>query len=60
MAAGKMFFTVLVAWMIKSMVLRYGGPRLFHRLRPFFLGLILGEFVPRGIVALIELCGGLD
>ena len=60
MAANKMFFSVLLAWAIKSMVLRFGGPRLFQRLRPFFLGLILGEFVPRGVVAMIELCGVLN
>ena len=50
---------VLLAWVIKSAVLRYGGPRLFMQLRPFFLGLILGEFVPRGLLAMIEVAGGL-
>ena len=59
MAVNKMFFTVLLAWVIKSAVLRYGGPRLFMQLRPFFLGLILGEFVPRGLLAMIEVAGGL-
>ncbi len=59
MAANKMFFTVLLAWVIKSAVLRYGGARLFMQLRPFFLGLILGEFVPRGLLAMIEVAGGL-
>lgn len=36
-----MFF----AWMIKSLVLRYGGMVLYQRLLPLFLGLILGDFV---------------
>ena len=59
MAVNKMFFTVLLAWVIKSAVLRYGGPRLFMQLRPFFLGLILGEFIPAGLLAMIEVAGGL-
>ncbi len=59
MAVNKMFFTVLLAWLIKSAVLRYGGARLFMQLRPFFLGLILGELVPRGLLACIEYTGGI-
>ena len=51
----KMFFTVLLAWLIKTTILRYGGPKLFGRLRPFFLGLIMGEWTPRGVMALYEL-----
>lgn len=38
------WFPLLVAWIIKGTVLRYGGMRAFMALRPFFLGLILGEF----------------
>ena len=35
----------LVAWAIKSMVLRWGGMKLYRQLMPFFLGLILGDYV---------------
>ena len=45
---GTMFFSVLLAWIIKSVVLRWGGPGLYMRTRPFFLGLILGQFVTAG------------
>lgn len=38
------WFACLVAWLIKVLVLRYGGMRLFSRLRPLFLGMVLGEF----------------
>ncbi len=35
----------LIAWAIKAFVLRYGGMKLYRRLLPFFLGLILGDYV---------------
>ncbi len=34
-----------VAWLVKRAVLRFGGMRLYRRLMPFFLGLILGDYV---------------
>lgn len=36
---------MLVAWIIKALFLRYGGMRLYSAALPFFLGLILGDFV---------------
>ncbi len=38
------WFPCLIAWMLKAMILRYGGMRTYVRLRPYFLGLALGEF----------------
>ncbi len=38
------WFPCLIAWLIKSLILRYGGMRLFAKARPFFLGMVLGEF----------------
>jgi hypothetical protein len=38
------WFPIFVAWLIKSLVIHYGGMRLFAKFRPFFLGLIFGEF----------------
>ncbi len=35
---------MLLAWVAKLLVLRYGGLRLHRRTLPFFLGLILGDF----------------
>jgi hypothetical protein len=39
-----LWFPCLVTWLVKGALLRYGGMRAFVRLRPFFLGMILGEF----------------
>jgi hypothetical protein len=38
------WFPVLVAWVLKSALTRYGGVKIYHRARPLFLGLIFGEF----------------
>ncbi len=38
------WFPCLVAWMLKTLILRYGGMKLYSKARPFFLGMILGEF----------------
>jgi len=35
----------IVAWICKSFVLRYGGMKAYRNALPFFLGLILGDFV---------------
>jgi len=36
-------FSVFVAWGLKSIILRIGGVDLYRRLRPFFLGLLVGH-----------------
>ena len=34
----RVWFSVFIAWLLKAMILRYGDPRLYLRLRPFFPG----------------------
>jgi len=36
---------MFVAWLAKTLMLRYGGMKLYRTGLPFFLGLILGDFV---------------
>jgi hypothetical protein len=38
------WFSILVAWVLKTLIFRYGTMKAFVRARPFFLGMILGEF----------------
>lgn len=39
-----------IVWLLKSLVLRYGGMALYRRTVPFFLGLALGHFAMAGIL----------
>ena len=45
---GHILGAAFVAWLLKLLILKYGGPRMYRNLRPFFLGLILGEIVTAG------------
>ncbi len=38
------WFPCLIAWGLKSLCLRYGGAGAYTKVRPLFLGLVLGEF----------------
>ena len=47
------WFAFFISWALKSVIVRYGGMRLHNRAVPFFLGLILGDFVMGSIWAII-------
>ena len=40
-----MWCPFFIAWVAKSVILRYGGYTLYRRALPFFLGLILGDYI---------------
>jgi hypothetical protein len=44
--------SIFISWVIKLAMLKLGGLKLHRRSIPFFLGLILGEFVVRGAWAI--------
>lgn len=45
----QIWFSVFVAWFIKTTILKYGGHKIYNKLTPLFLGFILGQFVAAGI-----------
>lgn len=47
------WFAVFVAWLIKAVILRYGGMRLYRQAMPFFLGAILGDYTIGSLWAII-------
>ena len=44
----------LIAWLLKSTIVRYGGQRLYRRLIPLFLGLVLGNYVIGCVWAIVS------
>ena len=48
------WFPCLVAWLLKSTIMKYGGMRMYVKARPFFLGMIMGEFSIAVIWALLS------
>jgi hypothetical protein len=55
----QLWFSILVGWLSKSLILRWGGMRLFRRARPFFLGLVVGEFAAAGVWILVDSITGM-
>jgi len=49
-----LWFPCLAAWLIKVPVVRYGGLKAYRTLRPFMLGLILGEFTMAMVWAILS------
>jgi hypothetical protein len=45
-----LWMPIFVAWLVKSVMLRYGGPRSYQNALPFFYGLILGQFIPGSLL----------
>ena len=44
---------IFVGWLAKSLIVRYGGVRLYRQAIPFFIGLILGDYVIAALWSLI-------
>jgi hypothetical protein len=42
----------LVGWLIKVLVIRYGGMKSYRNYIPFFIGLILGDYITGGVWAI--------
>ncbi len=42
---GKLWACIFVGWLAKALITRYGGAPAYRKALPFFVGLVLGEFV---------------
>jgi hypothetical protein len=54
----KVWFSVFLAWLVKIIVMRYGGASVYRHSQRFFLGLIVGESLCNGLWILIDYCTG--
>jgi hypothetical protein len=45
--------SILIGWGAKNLILRYGGASIYKRLRPLFIGLIMGEVFTAVIWAIV-------
>lgn len=50
-----LWFSFFMGWLCNALCMRYGGALLFKRLRFFFVGLIIGDFLMGGIWAVVGL-----
>jgi hypothetical protein len=48
-----LWFPFFIAWALKLVVLHAGGLKLYRQTLPFFLGLVLGDYVMGAIWSLI-------
>lgn len=48
-------FSIFLAWFAKTIVLWIGGNHLYERVRPFFIGMVLGFFVGAGISFFVDM-----
>jgi hypothetical protein len=51
-----LWLPLLIAWIIKALLLHYGGLRAYRQVMPFFLGLVMGECVVGSLWMLIGIC----
>ena len=54
--ASNMAWSFLIGWAIKSLVVKFAGGKVYNNIKPFFIGLILGEV---GILGLTIIFGAL-
>jgi len=52
------WFPFFIAWIIKSLVMRFGGIEMFRRIAPWMLGMILGEFMMAVFWAIMNMWRG--
>ncbi|MCM8764334.1 MAG: hypothetical protein NC830_03075, partial [Candidatus Omnitrophica bacterium] len=49
-----LWFSIFIAWLIKKIILKYGGARAYEKSKYFFLGLPLGLYTCAGIWVFID------
>ncbi len=48
------WFPVMASWFLKMTILKFSGLAAYRRWQPFFLGLVLGDFIPRSVLSILS------
>jgi len=57
-AGHHLWFSTMLGWLSKTLILKLGGIKVYQKLMPLFMGLILGEFVIIGAWVIVDLITG--
>lgn len=60
---GEIWFSLLLGWLLKSLLLKVGGSKLYYASKPFFIGMIMGESMAVGfwlLVSFVRAMNGLE
>jgi len=58
MMTNALWFSIFISWLIKTIILKYGGVKVYEKGRFFFIGLIFGQFVVCGLWVVIDFFTG--
>ncbi|MCS7179770.1 MAG: hypothetical protein NZ891_00240, partial [bacterium] len=58
MMTNALWFSIFISWLIKSLILRYGGAKIYNKFKGFFIGLIVGQFVISGLFLIVDFITG--
>ena len=59
-ASFKLWFSILLGYLLKYGIIKYGGLRAYREARPLFLGLILGEMTLAGLWSIVGMITGIQ
>ena len=54
-----LWLSIFIAWLVKSFLLRYGGPRVYESGKPLFFGFVLGQYSAAGAWFLVDMLTGM-
>jgi hypothetical protein len=52
------WFPILVGWLCKRSIIRFGGAAGYRRFMPLFMGLIVGDYLVGGVWCLLSIATG--
>jgi hypothetical protein len=54
-----LWFSIFIAWLLKYLIMKYGGAKIYREAKNFFLGLVLGQYVAATLWFIIDYFTGM-